>query len=77
MLNRKDGHTKLSKTSMVSDGNNMYSLYQSHSNPKKRPFQAHFEDLKQFVDLGFDRDRYFLHCQEKAEEGPLDVPTMG
>ena len=74
MLNRNSGHIKRSKTSMVSDGNKMYRLYPSRSNPNKRPFQAHFEDLKQFVGLGFDRDRDFKNMSDSnLPENVLDT----
>ena len=62
---------------MVSDGNKRNRLYPIPSNPNKQPFQAHFEDLQQFVSLGFDCDRYFLCRREKAKEGPSEVAAMG
>ena len=74
MLNRNSGHIKGSKTLMVSNSNKMYRLYLSQSNPNKRPFQAHFEDLKQFVGLGFDCDRDFKNIVDSnLPENVLDT----
>ena len=57
LLNRGRGHIEAAKKSDAIENNKFYNLFPTADNPNRMKNAGYFEDLQQFVGMGFDRDK--------------------